>query len=177
MEIQLKILIVSSSQREKSKSVEVAKYVQTNILNNLTDIESSTLDLSLYPFLLDHYGVGRSDPSSLVKNKDEVLSQLYACDAIVIIAPEWGGMIPPALVNLLLLSANGSASGLPLLSALGRHATRAALVDSDPNQACCAAVQGDVWARPSARPAAVWATHPAKKSRAMPGSGELGLLL
>ena len=52
--------------------------------------------------------------NSLANNKDEVLGQLYACDAVVFIVPEWGGMIPPALVNLLLLSANGSANGLPL---------------------------------------------------------------
>ncbi len=51
---------------------------------------------------------------SLANNKDEVLGQLYSCDAVVFIVPEWGGMIPPALVNLLLLSANGSANGLPL---------------------------------------------------------------
>jgi len=85
-------------------------------------IDSSILDLSRYPFLLDNYGISRGDgtqegkgnPASLASNKDDVLSQLYACDAVVFIAPEWGGMIPPALVNLLLLTANGSASGLPL---------------------------------------------------------------
>ncbi|PKI12879.1 hypothetical protein CXF71_19370 [Colwellia sp. 12G3] len=65
-------------------------------------------------FLLDHYGLARDDSAALASNKDEVLSQLYACDAVVFIAPEWGGMIPPALVNLLLLTANGSANGLPL---------------------------------------------------------------
>jgi NAD(P)H-dependent FMN reductase len=105
---------VSSSQRENSKSKEIAKYLQTNILNSIQDVKSSILDLSLYPFLLDHYGTGRDDSTSLANNKDAVLSNLYSCDAIVFIAPEWGGMIPPALVNLLLLSANVSANGLPL---------------------------------------------------------------
>jgi len=110
----LNILLVSSSQRDKSKSFEVAKYLQTNILNDMKGVDSSILDLSRYPFLLDHYGTGRDELSLLTKNKDEVLSQLYGCDGIVFIAPEWGGMIPPALVNLLLLSASGSAKGLPL---------------------------------------------------------------
>lgn len=77
-------------------------------------VKSSILDLSIYPFLLDHYGTGRDDLISLASNKAEVLGQLFACDAIVFIVPEWGGMIPPALVNLLLLTANGSANGLPL---------------------------------------------------------------
>lgn len=115
----MNILVVSSSQRDESKSFDVAKYVQNNILNDMQDIDSSILDLSRYPFLLDHYGrvsedTGRDNSATLASNKDDVLSQLYACDAVVFIAPEWGGMIPPALVNLLLLTANGSANGLPL---------------------------------------------------------------
>jgi NAD(P)H-dependent FMN reductase len=88
--------------------------VQNNILHNINDISTSILDLSLYPFLLELYGVDSANADLLAKNKEEVLEQLYACDAIVFIVPEWGGMIPPALVNLLLLTANGSANGLPL---------------------------------------------------------------
>jgi len=118
----LNILVVSSSQRNESKSFDVAKYIQSNILDDMQDVDSSILDLSQYPFLLDYYGIsredgaqeGKSNSASLASNKDDVLSQLYACDAVVFIAPEWGGMIPPALVNLLLLTANGSANGLPL---------------------------------------------------------------
>ena len=110
----MNILVVSSSQRNESKSFNVAKYIQSNILDDMQDVDSSILDLSQYPELLDHYGTGRDDLISLANIKDEVLSQLYACDGIIFIVPEWGGMIPPALVNLLLLSANGSANGLPL---------------------------------------------------------------
>lgn len=110
----LNILLVSSSQRDNSKSLDVSKFLQTNILNDMEGVKSSILDLSRSPFLLDHYGTGRDDLISLANNKDEVLGQLYSCDAVVFIVPEWGGMIPPALVNLLLLSANGSANGLPL---------------------------------------------------------------
>lgn len=109
----MNILLVSSSQREHAKSADVAKYLQSNILNNIEQINSSILDLSLYPLLLDNYGAGTDNSSALASNKDEVLSAMYNCDAVVFIAPEWGGMIPPALVNLLLLSANGSANGLP----------------------------------------------------------------
>ncbi|MBQ4862851.1 NAD(P)H-dependent oxidoreductase [Pseudoalteromonas sp. MMG013] len=110
----MNILLISSSQRGNSKSLDVSKFLQTNILNDMEGVKSSILDLSRYPFLLDHYGTGRDDLISLANNKDEVVGQLYSCDAVVFIVPEWGGMIPPALVNLLLLSANGSANGLPL---------------------------------------------------------------
>ena len=121
LEKTLNILLVSSSQRDDSKSFAVAQYLQTNILNDMQGVESSILDLSRYPVLLDHYrettdkgGISRDDSTSLINNKDTVLKQLYSCDAVVFITPEWGGMIPPALVNLLLLTANGSANGLPL---------------------------------------------------------------
>lgn len=114
MEVALKVLLISSSQRADSKSSAVAQYVQKHLLNDKADIDSSIVDISQYPFLLDHYGTGRSDSASLAINKSEVLEQLYACDAVVFVVPEWGGMIPPALVNLLLLTANGSAGGLPL---------------------------------------------------------------
>jgi len=110
----LNILLVSCSQRDNSKSLDVSRLLQTNILNGMEGVKSSILDLSIYPFLLDHYGTRRDDLNSLANNKEEVLGQLYSCDGVVFIVPEWGGMIPPALVNLLLLSANGSANGLPL---------------------------------------------------------------
>ena len=110
----MNILIISSSQRDESKSLELSNYIDKNIFCKKKELQSTILDLSLYPFLLDHYGTGRDDDVLLEKNKKEVLSLLYACDGIVLVSPEWGGMIPPALVNLLLLSAYGSANGLPL---------------------------------------------------------------
>jgi len=109
----LNILLISGSQRDCSKSLAVAQYLKINILEEMTGSGSSILNLADYSFLLDHYGACR-DEGQLAKEKDQVLAQLYACDAVIIIAPEWGGMIPPALINLLLLSANGSANGLPL---------------------------------------------------------------
>ncbi len=115
IEKRLNILIVSSSQRNESKSFETSEHLQKHIFESLPHVSSSILDLSIYPFLLDHYGYGRDhDKKQLDKSKKDVLDQLYHCDAVVFVVPEWGGMIPPALVNLLLLCANGSAQGLPL---------------------------------------------------------------
>ena len=110
----MNILIVSSSQRADSKSLDVSKSLQSHVLNKMEQVTSSILDLSDVPFLLDHYGYGREDIEQLANNKTAVLNTLYGCDAVVFVVPEWGGMIPPALVNLFLLTANGSANGLPL---------------------------------------------------------------
>jgi len=110
----MNILIISSSQRQESNSLLLSEAINDHVFDKKTHIDSHILDISKYPFLLDHYGFGRDDNSQLQQEKDVVLSQLYKCDAVVFVVPEWGGMIPPALVNLLLLCANGSASGLPL---------------------------------------------------------------
>lgn len=110
----MQVLVVSASQRAKSKSFDLAKYIQTHTLDTNPDISSSILDLSLYSNLLDHYGVNNEENIELAREKDEVLSLLYRCDAVIFVTPEWGGMIPPALINLFLLTANGSANGLPL---------------------------------------------------------------
>ena len=54
----MNILIVSGSQRENAKSADVAAYLQSNILNNMEGVNSSILDLSRYPFLLESVAKG-----------------------------------------------------------------------------------------------------------------------
>ena len=109
-----KLLIVSGSQRLPSASKQLSDYLCQNKLSSLQDVEYKQLDLASFPSLLNHYGSSSEHNAEMHKNKDDVLSLLYWCDSVIIIAPEWGGMIPPALVNLFLLTANGSANGLPL---------------------------------------------------------------
>ena len=110
----MKVLIVSASQRESSMSLALSQHIEHTVFSNNQAVESHILDLCQYSVLLDHYGVSREEDERLQQQKEQVLGQLYACDAVVFVVPEWGGMVPPALVNLLLLTANGSAGGLPL---------------------------------------------------------------
>ncbi|QBG34432.1 NADPH-dependent oxidoreductase [Litorilituus sediminis] len=113
-ESKLNILLVNASQRNQANSALLARYIQKHTLLDKDNITSSILDLSDYSALLGHYGFDDEDKSQVEIEKQQVLAKLYQCDAVVFITPEWGGMIPPALVNLLLLTANGSAGGLPL---------------------------------------------------------------
>lgn len=110
----MNILIVSGSQRESSNSAALSSYLKTNCIDANTAVQSEILELAQYPYLLNHYGCADFISEELAQQKEQVLSKLYACDAIIFVTPEWGGMIPPALVNLLLLTANGSAGGFPL---------------------------------------------------------------
>lgn len=110
----MNILIISASSRDNSNSLKLASWLIKNEFNKNNEVETSLLDLSLFPKLLSHYGKEQDKDPELLVQKEQVLSMLYHCDAVVVIAPEWGGMLPPALVNLFLLTANGSAGGLPL---------------------------------------------------------------
>ncbi|TPH12880.1 NAD(P)H-dependent oxidoreductase [Litorilituus lipolyticus] len=110
----MKVLLISASQRPNSNSAAISQLIQKIPVLNTDDVETDILDLSLWPELLEHYGILNNENSALLSKKQQVLEKLYQCDAVVFIVPEWGGMIPPALVNLLLLTANGSAGGLPL---------------------------------------------------------------
>ena len=52
----MQILLISGSQRSHSKSVEVAKLIQRNILDGKASVSSEIVELSAYPSLLAHYG-------------------------------------------------------------------------------------------------------------------------
>jgi len=110
----VKVLLISASQRPDSNSASISQLIQKIPVINTDDVETDILDLSLLPELLEHYGILHNENAALLSKKQQVLDKLYQCDAVVFVVPEWGGMIPPALVNLLLLTANGSAGGLPL---------------------------------------------------------------
>lgn len=108
----MKICIVSGSQQLNSNSIKLATLFQTQL--QLMGVDAGILNLAEYPSLLHHYGFETLNKPDLLQDKNEVLSQLYEADGFVVISPEWGGMLPPALTNLLLLSANGSANGFPM---------------------------------------------------------------
>ncbi len=110
----MNIVIISGSHRPNSNSVKLANKINENVLAQLSTVDSHIIELAKFPALLSHYGDEQFQSNELQQQKAHVLDLLYGADGIIIIAPEWGGSLPPALVNLLLLCANGSAGGLPL---------------------------------------------------------------
>ncbi|MFY8351405.1 hypothetical protein AAEU29_12775 [Pseudoalteromonas sp. SSM20] len=55
------------------------------------------IDLNQQCILLHHYEP--LDDPQLMYEKVQLLNRLYDCDGLMIIAPEWGGMLPPVLHN------------------------------------------------------------------------------
>ena len=74
--------------------------------------EAYLLDLSKTT-LKDWYETFWSDYKNCDPAWSEASKELHTCDAIVIIAPEWNGTIPPALKNIFHLATKGEFANKP----------------------------------------------------------------
>lgn len=113
--VNMKIVIVSGSGRPNSNSLALATKISKHLVR--LDIECDLVDLSEMTRLLHHYET--HNDAVLNKQKALLLEKLYSSDGIVIVAPEWGGMLPPVLHNFLLLSAYGFPLGHKPALAIG----------------------------------------------------------
>lgn len=103
----MKYAIISGSHRPQSQSGKVARFIAARLQTLNPDAESYILDLGKTPLPLWDESIWQGDPQILDAWKP-VSAELASSDAAIIIAPEWGGMVPPALKNLFLLAADGS---------------------------------------------------------------------
>ncbi len=95
----LQIAIICGSQRKRSQSAKVARFVQT-LLSQKGDAQSALIDLGEAPLRL-----WTDDPSEqeLLKRTWHPISEtLKTSEALIMITPEWNGMVPPALKNFFL---------------------------------------------------------------------------
>ena len=90
----MKFAIISGSHRPESQSTKVGKYVEAQLKAKGHDVYF--LDLANNPLHL-------WDQSSKPEGWDDISKNLESCDGAVVIAPEWGGMVPSGLKNLFLL--------------------------------------------------------------------------
>ena len=107
----MKFTIVSGSTRVNPQSRKVAQYVEHSIKTNL-NAETYLLDLSTAnlkywdeTFWSDYENF---DPAWNIARKE-----LNSSDAIVIVCPEWNGVIPPAVTNFFHLSTKGELANKP----------------------------------------------------------------
>ncbi|WP_299490811.1 NAD(P)H-dependent oxidoreductase [uncultured Shewanella sp.] len=106
----MKLLIVSSSQREGSQSAKVAQYLLDT--NTLFD-EANHLELCRYSL---PFWDGDSQTKSANGSVWPFISQqVKQADALVLITPEWGGMASPLLKNFLLMCENQETAHKPAL--------------------------------------------------------------
>ena len=93
-EIMTHVLVIAASQQKGSQSRKVADYLVNQLQEK--EIEASLLDLGEVHLPL-WAGVPASDPTLM----NQVGDLLAEASSFVFVSPEWNGMAPPALKNLL----------------------------------------------------------------------------
>ena len=99
----MQLTILVGSHRKQSQSSRVGAYIADDFARIDPSVTIETIDLAGNPLPLwdESLGQGESELAALWKPFRNTMRQ---SDGFVIIAPEWAGMVPPALKNLLLFA-------------------------------------------------------------------------
>lgn len=98
----MNIAVLSASHRQRSRSGRVAKLVAGRLAERFPGTASDIVDLAdvTLPFWDDAFW---SQPDGPLRQAWRPLGQLLAgCDGLIVVTPEWHGMVPPKLKNLFL---------------------------------------------------------------------------
>lgn len=110
----MKLAVISGSHRNGSESGKVARYVQQQLTSAAEVSSTYVLDLADNPLPL--WDQEAWQPSEKWERLwSPISAELTASDAFVIVAPEWGGMVPAALKNFFLLCSKGELAHKPAL--------------------------------------------------------------
>lgn len=110
----MKIALVAGSHRPDSQSGKVARYMAARLPALAPGSTGYILDLGKTPLPLwdEEIWMGRG---SVVDVWHPVSQEIASCDAVVVVAPEWAGMVPAALKNFFLLAGDGCLYHKPAL--------------------------------------------------------------
>ena len=111
----MKIAIVSGSHRKVSESVRIAHYIETDLKK--LNISTYLLSLANNPLLLWDEGTweeqGKAGQEKWQKLWSPISTELQSADGVVVVAPEWAGMVPAGLKNFFLLCDAGELAHKP----------------------------------------------------------------
>lgn len=96
----MKIAIVTGSHRAEAQSERVGKYIQAELQRG--GVETALVSLSKNPLPLWDESVWSGAPEWKEK-WGPISTELKSSDALVVVCPEWAGMVPPGLKNFFLL--------------------------------------------------------------------------
>lgn len=96
----MKVAIVSGSHRLNSESEKVSKYLGSEL--NKKGVEHGLINLAGNPFPLWDESVWAGGPwaGGVFEEASKTLSD---ADGVIVVSPEWNGMVTPALKNFFLL--------------------------------------------------------------------------
>jgi NAD(P)H-dependent FMN reductase len=98
----MRLTIIAGSHRLASQSGKVARFISNMVAQNLPDFSAEILDLSLVQLPLWQEDPQHLSNAARPPEWEPVSLGLAASDALVVVVPEWSGMAPPSLKNLLL---------------------------------------------------------------------------
>jgi NAD(P)H-dependent FMN reductase len=104
--------IISGSTRPNSQSRKVADFISKTLLGNSQVKLVQIVDLALDIFPLWDEAIW-SKGIDWHPSWAEVSKKLHTSDAIIVIAPEWNGMVPPQLMNFFQLCSHNELSHKP----------------------------------------------------------------
>lgn len=99
----MRIMIVSGSHRQESQSSRVADYIAEDLARIDPTLVLDTLSLSGNPLPLWDESAWQK-ASSLASLWQPIRDRMREAHAFVFVTPEWAGMVPPGLKNLLLFT-------------------------------------------------------------------------
>lgn len=108
----MKFALVSGSHRKQSQSGKVARFAEQLIRQHIAGSETYRLDLGTTPLPLWDEEVGQQT-ERWRKAWARPSAELTSADAVVIVSPEWSGMVPAGLKNFFLLCNNGELAHKP----------------------------------------------------------------
>lgn len=108
----MKVVVISGSHRRESQSERVARFAVERIRS--LQVDADIVSLGGNPLPLWDEGVWSGDPA-WQHNWGPISTSLKESSAVVIVVPEWAGMVPPALKNFLLLCSSDEVGHKPAL--------------------------------------------------------------
>lgn len=108
--------VLSGSTRKESQSGKVARYIAGRLAEIDDEPDVTVLDLAHEQPQAWHEGYWDAEnPPSEVWTRFS--KQLTRSEGLVVVSPEWNGMVPPALLNLFLLATRGELAHKPAMIA------------------------------------------------------------
>ena len=108
----MKYVIISGSHRENSQSEKVSKWLLRQLESRGNEVSILSLAKNPFPFWDESFWQEGSDLQKFMRPTLDLLSSV---DGLVIVSPEWGGMVPAGLKNLLLFLGQHTVGHKPCL--------------------------------------------------------------
>jgi len=108
-------VLISGSTRKASQSGKVTRYLAGRLSELDPGCAAEVVDLAFTPIEPWHEGLW--EPGAVASDVwRETSAKLAAADALVLVSPEWNGMVSPALLNVFLMASKKELAHKPAMA-------------------------------------------------------------